>query len=72
MSADANGWQPMRAAPKDWSDVLLYVPHLQSDWRQVCEGYFDADKAEWLSPAFPGDVLKPKAWQPLPAPPVTA
>lgn len=64
---DANGWMPIETAPKDWSDVLLHVPDLESDWRTECEGYFDADAELWRAPAF--DVVTPTHWQPLPKPP---
>ena len=63
-------WQPIETAPRDWSDVLLYVPDLASDWRHVCEGYYDADEAIWRSPVFLS--VKPTHWMPLPEPPTCA
>lgn len=63
----AEGWQPMSSAPKDWSDVLLYVPDLASDFRTVCEGYYDAEERAWCTPMFGG--VTPTRWMPLPAAP---
>ncbi|MQX90270.1 hypothetical protein [Sinorhizobium meliloti] len=62
-------WQPIKTAPKDWTDVLLFVPNLDSDWRNVCEGYYDAENEVWENPMF--GAVDPTRWQPLPAPPET-
>lgn len=70
MSApDAYGWMPIETAPKNWSDVLLHVPDLDSDWRTACEGYFDCEHADWRSPVF--GAVTPTHWQPFPGQPVT-
>lgn len=64
------GWQPIESAPRDWSDILLFVPDLESGFRRVCEGYFDDDKKMWRSPAF--KIVEPTHWQPLPPPPAAS
>jgi hypothetical protein len=61
-------WQDIETAPKDWSDILLHVPNLKSDFRTVCEGYFDREDMEWRAPGF--GVVAPAAWRPLPTPPI--
>ena len=66
-AALAEMWQDINSAPKDWRDVLLYAPDLASDWRCVCEGYFDGDAGRWRSPAF--ESVNPAHFMPLPAPP---
>ena len=68
-AALAKMWRPIEEAPKDWRDVLLYAPDLASDWRCVCEGYFDGDAGRWRSPAF--ENVNPIHFMPLPAPPKT-
>lgn len=67
LSGSGAGWRDMESAPKDWADVLLYVPNLNSDWRNVCEGYFDAENVTWRSPMF-GEIA-PTHWMPLPSAP---
>lgn len=57
-------WEDISGAPHDWSDVLLYVPDLNSDWRKVCEGYYDVERCVWRSPAF--GKIKPTHWRPIP------
>ena len=63
----ARQWQDISTAPKDWSDMLLHVPDLDSDARTVCEGYFDTDAERWVSPLF--GTIQPTHWQPLPPAP---
>ena len=60
-------WQNIETAPKDWSDMLLHDPDLSSDFRTVCEGYFDMQKGCWKSPMF--GVIKPTHWMPIPEAP---
>ncbi|MDW9762194.1 DUF551 domain-containing protein [Sinorhizobium meliloti] len=67
--AGERAWQPIETAPKDWTDVLLFVPNLDSDWRNVCEGYYDAENEVWENPMF--GAVDPTHWQPLPTPPET-
>ena len=62
-------WKTIESAPRDYSDVLLHDPDLLSDWRTVCEGYFDAEQGMWRSPAF--GHIKPTHWRALPPPPRT-
>jgi hypothetical protein len=68
-AALAEMWRPIEEAPKSWRDVLLYAPDLASDWRFVCEGYFDGDASRWRSPAF--ETVNPTHFMPLPTPPKT-
>jgi hypothetical protein len=65
----ADGWLPIDHpdTPREWDDVLLYVPDLKSDLRKVCEGYYDRDDKRWSAPAF--GAVNPTHWRPLPAAP---
>lgn len=47
--------------------MLLHDPDLSSDFRTVCEGYFDMQKGCWKSPMF--GVIKPTHWMPIPEAP---
>ena len=62
-------WQEIITAPRDWSDVIVYVPDLESDHRKVCEAYFDREELAWFAPAF-GRII-PTRWMPFPQPPAT-
>lgn len=61
-------WQPIKTAPRDGTDVLLWWPH----WYGIpMPGWFDhsywSTHGELDDPNGPG----PTHWMPLPAPPVS-
>ena len=64
---DGGGWRTIDSAPREWVDVLLFVPKLRCDHRKVCEGWYDENKGEWRSAAF--GRVRPTHWRPLPAAP---
>jgi len=59
-------WKEIETAPRDWTDIMAYVPDL-CDAREVCEAYFDTEVKRWKAPAF--GIIKPTHWKPLPSPP---
>lgn len=66
-TASANGWEPIEMAPKDGTEVLVYVPR-----RRLGPLYASASNPtgdQWWGRGF-GD-LQPTHWCPLPAPPVS-
>lgn len=67
---DADGWQPIETAPKDWSNVILFCPDsaFNSD---VMEGYYScADGGDDCWKRADGNfMISPTRWQPLPNPP---
>lgn len=65
-TGETEGWQPIETAPKDWSDVLLFVPGY-TDEREVCEGFFDKNAERWRDSR--NQRVAPTAWRPLPSPP---
>ena len=73
--ADAlpTAWQSIETAPKDWIDVLLFVPDYPNDHRKVLEGYFDADLECWRdADTSLRQEIFPTHWQPLPEIPTNA
>lgn len=60
--ATATDWKPISTAPKDGSDVLLYLP---STRQRV--GFFSS-KGEWQTSASFNKVT-PSHWMALPKPP---
>jgi len=77
-SARAEGWQPIETAPKDETEVDLWmVDHLADlQWRQPGAWW---DEGRWVVLDDSGDVREVELegiqvathWQPLPAPPTT-
>lgn len=65
-------WRPINTAPKDWSNVLLYVP--DDDLNEpVVEGYYsceDGGSGCWTTAG--NDTVIPTHWRPMPAPPSRA
>jgi hypothetical protein len=64
-------WQPIKTAPKDWTDVLVFSPeHEGFNCGGVFSAFFDETSRSWLTHA-PGHnmLLKPTHWMPLPSPP---
>lgn len=61
------GWNSdMDAAPRDWSDLLLFVPQSEEN-NDVMQGYYscwDGGKDCWMS--FRNEKISPTHWQPLP------
>lgn len=66
-------WQPIKTAPKDWIDVMLYCPDDDDGTgaNGVCCGWFsmkDGGYNCWMSNSGP---VCPTHWMPLPSPPKT-
>jgi len=59
------GWQPIEAAPKDGSSIVLYDPRHTNP---VIGYWFSANESRgwWV---FATLVIHPTHWRPLPAPP---
>lgn len=68
-------WQPIETAPRDGTDVLIYVPYYP-DGARIETGWFSS-KGYWesYSRLYAGEHhsplcrLQPTHWQPLPEPP---
>jgi hypothetical protein len=64
-------WRTIKSAPKDWSNVILFLP---DEGGEVLQGYFDADFESWRCTASSntenGQQCHPTHWMPLPAGPV--
>lgn len=67
--AEPVAWHPIETAPNDWSDILLFDPEYDDDFRKVFEGYYDADERTWRDRS--GSLVFPTHWQPMPTPPLT-
>lgn len=65
-----DGWRPIAEAPRDWSNVILFLPE---NGNQVIQGYYDADDECWRSMSSMNtdhnEAVKPTHFQPLPEPP---
>jgi hypothetical protein len=64
-------WRPIETAPKDWSNIILYLPEHGGD---VVQGYYDCDSEGWRCMAGNNTghnelCLPPSHWMPLPNPP---
>lgn len=68
-----DNWQPIETAPKDWSNVILYLADEQDT---VIQGYYDVEALCWRSMAsintHYNGVCEPTHWMPLPNPPSEA
>lgn len=82
--AKAGGWQPIETAPKDGTEVFVYVPgdslfptaaaYKSADYFEKEYGDREYMEEGWYwAFGYPSDfhecVITPTAWQPLPAPP---
>lgn len=59
-------WKPIDIAPRDWSDVIGYLP----DGDTVCVVYYsceDGGSDHWMD--HYGNPVDPTYWMPLPKPP---
>lgn len=70
-------WMPIETAPRDWTDVILYVPDeddcsgsrgVVKGWYSMRDGGFDC----WMSYESNSGEVYPTHWQPLPFPPSKA
>lgn len=64
-------WKLVKTAPKDWTDVILYVPDDDDGFGAcgVCQGWYSMEDGGfdcWMTVSGP---VEPTHWQPLPAPP---
>lgn len=74
-----DGWQPIESAPKDGTEVLLW---LGNPWSRVEKARWYASWGNWQVGNIPADPAREEAhgigsalpthWRPLPAPPLTA
>jgi len=67
-------WKPIESAPKDWTDVLLYVPDADEDQgsKGVFKGWFSMEDGGfncWMSYEANSGQIYPTHWMPLPEPP---
>lgn len=71
--APAPEWLPIESAPRDWTDVLLYLPDeddgtgsqgVVKGWFSMKDGGFDC----WMSYESNSGQCHPTLWQPLPIP----
>lgn len=60
-------WQPIRTAPKDETEVLLYLEDYSENVSGVFVGYYER-KGFWRS-GSDGWRWYPTHWMPLPKPP---
>lgn len=64
-------WQPIETAPKDGTEVILYVP----DFDKVTTGWYSQKTRLWphceefTEDGEPCNVGLPSHWMPLPPPP---
>lgn len=67
-------WQPIETAPKDWTDVLLYLPDEDDGYGSmgVVKGWFsmaDGGCDCWMTSEDNSGPVYPSHWMPLPKPP---
>lgn len=71
-------WQPIETAPRDWTDVLLYLPDeddgtgargVVKGWFSMKDGGFDCWFGCGINSESNADPCSPTHWMPLPAPP---
>lgn len=74
--ARADGWRPIATAPRDGTDVLLWVP--ASKWGPACAVVGNSGRVTWHVSNIDGhdwegplDGALPTHWMPLPAPPAS-
>lgn len=60
-----SNWQPIETAPKDGTEVLIWV-ELHGFMRRAVSHYA-GQYADWVIPGIAG--LNPTHWMPLPEPP---
>lgn len=67
-------WQTIDSAPKDWTDIILYLPDendgtgsmgVVKGWYSMKDGGFDG----WMSYEANSGQCYPTHWMPLPEPP---
>lgn len=58
----ADEWQDISTAPKDWTDILLV-----EEFGEVFVGYFSPEDDQWWD--YQSCKVFPTNWRPLPAPP---
>ncbi len=58
-------WQPIETAPKDGTQVLLWIGGHSEPWAQT--GFFEG--GYWLDSYEGIDLSSPTHWMPLPPPP---
>jgi hypothetical protein len=68
-------WRDISTAPKDWTDILLYVPSeddgtgsegVVKGWYSMKDGGFDC----WMTYEASDGQIFPTHWIPLPKPPI--
>ena len=64
-AATASQWQPIETAPKDGTDVVVY---LANNRPPIVAGYFK-ETNEWLAYDEPMNTVFPTHWMPLPPAP---
>lgn len=68
-------WQPIETAPKDGTDILCWLPPLESDPQRRPEGemvvaYWFKDGWSFAADKFGAAIMcKPSHWKPTPEPP---
>lgn len=66
-------WQPIDTAPKNFSDVLIYLPRSEfGDYgERVTVAFWEVDLRLWIIPGLlPNEESNPTHWMPLPEPPI--
>jgi len=69
-------WQPIETAPRDGTDVLLWIVHPNAEWSDdpVGDGYVCHAVARWINHngggwTWHGMCGTPTHWRSLPSPP---
>jgi hypothetical protein len=73
--ADALAWQPIETAPKDGTEVDLWVNGTYSSWREVWVAWRHGEWRTARGPikegGIPTEWCRPTNWRPAGEPPVT-